>query len=95
LLKKTIGVQDAQQGRGWQVAKDIGVDLVAGSSLKAALDLNWDDSDQKNLALGVVLDALERFETLCKHNQKIVNIQVRSTLETARLIEAQDVEVDL
>ncbi|MEH2431699.1 MAG: hypothetical protein V7K26_30225, partial [Nostoc sp.] len=27
----------------------------ASSSLKAALDLNWDDPDQKNLALGIRL----------------------------------------
>ena len=63
-LKKAIGVISSQQGRGLaEVAKDIGVDMVAGSSLKAALDLNCDDPDQKNLALAIVLDALERVET--------------------------------
>ncbi len=28
-------------------------DLVAGSSLKAALDLNWNDPDERALALGI------------------------------------------
>jgi len=43
----------ANQRKGLaEVAKDIGVDLVAGSSLKAALDLNWDDSDQKKFGIG-------------------------------------------
>lgn len=95
-LKKAIGVISSQQGRGLaEVANDIGVDIIAGSSLKAALDLNWDDPDQKNLALGIVLDALERFETYVQAQpENTEHPQVRSALETARVIEAQDVEVD-
>jgi hypothetical protein len=63
--------------------------------LKAALDLNWDDPDQKNLALGIVLDAIDRFETFIQAQPgNIEHPQVRLALETARLIEAQDVEVD-
>lgn len=95
-LKKAIGVISRQQGRGLaEVAGDIGADIVVGSSLKAALDLNWDDPDQKNLALGIVLDALERFETFVQAQpESIEHPQVRSALETARLIETQDVEVD-
>ncbi|MCC5653633.1 hypothetical protein LC609_28365 [Nostoc sp. XA013] len=91
-----IGVISRQQGRELaEVANDIGVDIVAGSSLKAALDLNWDDPDQKNLALGIVLDAIDRFETFVQAQpESTQHPQVRSTLETARLIEAQDVEVD-
>ncbi|BAY29312.1 putative transposase (plasmid) [Nostoc carneum NIES-2107] len=95
-LKKAIGVIAVQQGRGLaEVAQDIGVDMVATSSLKAALDLNWDDPDQKNLALGIVLDALERVETFVQ-TQPTENEHplLRSTLETARQIETQDVEVD-
>ncbi|WP_199345003.1 hypothetical protein [Nostoc foliaceum] len=54
-LKKVIGVIAVQQGRELaEVANDIGVDMLAGSSLKAALDLNWDDPNQKNLALGII-----------------------------------------
>lgn len=84
-----------QQGRGLSEAQDIGVDIVASSSLKAALDLNWDDPDQKNLALGIVLDALEKFETFVQtQSDKTQHPQVQRALETARQIEAQDVEVD-
>jgi hypothetical protein len=95
-LKKAIGVIARQQGRELsELAQDIGVDIVASSSLKAALDLNWDDPDQKNLALGIVLDALEKFETFVQtQSDKTQHPQVRSALETARQIEAQDVEVD-
>ena len=95
-LKKAIGVIANQQGRELaEVAQDIGIDIVAGSSLKAALDLNWDDPDQKNLALGIVLEALERFENFVQAQpENTEHPQVHSALETARLIEAQDVEVD-
>jgi len=34
--------------------------ILATSSLKAALDLNWDEPDERNLALGMVWDVLER-----------------------------------
>lgn len=84
-----------QQGRGLaEVAQDIGVDMVAASSLKAALDLNWDDPNQKNLALGIVLDALERVETFVQTlPTETEHPLLRSTLETARQIETQDVEI--
>lgn len=95
-LKKAIGVIARQQGRELaEVACDSGADIVVGSSLKAALDLNWDDPDQKNLALGVVLDALGRFEAFVQTQPEgIEHPQVQRALETARQIEAQDVEVD-
>jgi hypothetical protein len=95
-LKKAIGVIAGQHGRGLaEVAQDIGVDIVAGSSLKAALDLNWDDPNQKNLALGIVLDAIDRFEAFVQvQPEAIEHPQVRSAIDSARLIEAQDVEVD-
>lgn len=77
------------------MASDIGVDIIAGSSLKAALDLNWDESDQRNLALGMVLNALAQVKTFVQAQpQETEHPQVSSSLETARQIEAQDVEVD-
>ncbi len=77
-----------------EVANDIGVGIVATSSLKAALDLNWDDPDQKNLALGIVLDALERLDTFVQtHPTESEHPLLRATLETARQIETQDVEI--
>ena len=70
-------------------------DLLTGSSLKAALDLNWDDPDERNLALGMVLGVLSQLET---HLDKMPEIKshpvVLSSLKAAQQIEAQDVEVD-
>ena len=94
-LKKAIGVISSQQGRGLvEVAKDIGADIIAGSSLKAVLDLNWDDPEQRTLALTIVLDTLERVETFVQGQpEAIEHPLVHSSLEAARQIEAQDVEI--
>ena len=55
-LKKALSVIARQQGRELtEIASQMDADLVAGSSLKAALDLNWDDPEEKVLALGMVL----------------------------------------
>ena len=59
-LKKALGVIARQQGRELrEIASEMTADLVAGSSLKAALDLNWDNPEEKNLALESVFDNLK------------------------------------
>ncbi len=85
-----------QQGRELtEIAAEMEADLVAGSSLKAALDLNWDDPHEKNLALGIVLGALHQVEAnLNKLSVAQSHPVVRSSLEAAQQIETQDVEVD-
>lgn len=47
-----MGVGGASDGRG--------ADLVAGTSLKAALDLDWDDSTARDQALAQVLATLSQ-----------------------------------
>ena len=42
------------------VAKLAEADVVAGSSLKAALDLDWDDPEQRTQALTRILQAQAR-----------------------------------
>jgi hypothetical protein len=43
-LRKALGVMARQQGRGLRaIAEEAGASLVARSSLKVALDLDWDD----------------------------------------------------
>lgn len=95
-LKKVIGVISNQQGRGlMEIAQEIGVDIIVGSSLKAALDLNWDDPEQKTVALNIVLEALEKVETYVQAQPKETEHPVIDyCLETAREIELQDVEID-
>jgi hypothetical protein len=68
-LKKALGVIARQQGRGLaEVAEESGASLIAqatttSGSLKAALDCEWDDPEERTLALMRVLDALEAVES--------------------------------
>lgn len=50
-LRKALSVIARQQGRGLtEVATAAGATLVSGSSLKAALDLNWNDPEEQQVA---------------------------------------------
>jgi hypothetical protein len=55
-----------QQERGLaatgELAHEAGAPVLAGSSLKAALDLDWDDPGACDAALAVVLTALDAVE---------------------------------
>ena len=64
-LHKALGVIARQQGRGLaEVAMEAGAELVGGPlSLKAALDLDWDDPAAISQALRAVLATLETVET--------------------------------
>src|SRR5690606_21984169 len=62
-LRKALGVVARQQGRGLaDVATEAGAPILGGTSLKAALDLDWDDPAERTRALGAVLDALGAVE---------------------------------
>jgi len=61
--------------------------------LESSLDLNWDEPDERNLALG--MDVLERVETqIQQQSQANDHPLVLSSIQTARQVEKQDVEVD-
>jgi hypothetical protein len=66
-LRKALGVIAAVQGRGQAAGTVIaaaraGVPQLAASSLKAALDLDWDDPAARDQALAEVLGLLDRVE---------------------------------
>jgi transposase len=62
-LRQAVGVIVRQQGRGLPaVAEEAGASLVAGPSLKAALDLDWDDATVQQHALTMMLNALSAVE---------------------------------
>jgi hypothetical protein len=62
-LRKALGVIARQQGRGLTelaaVAAEAGAPMVGASSLKAALDADWDDPGAREAALGLVLAAVD------------------------------------
>jgi IS5 family transposase len=94
-LKKVMRVVADQQGRELvEVAKEAGAELVCGSSLKAALDRDWDQQIQKDEALGLVLNMLRAVETWVQTLQQEDALLAQSSLSIAQQVKEQDVEVN-
>jgi transposase len=94
-LRKALSVIARQQGRGLtEVAAEANADLLAGSSLKAALDRDWDDPAEREKALEVVLavlTAVERWlETQPEGREEPA---VKRSLAAAQQVKQQDVQV--
>src|SRR5215217_4533173 len=87
-LRKVVGVLARQQGWG-----RAGTPELAASSLKAALDLDWDDPAALEHALGVVLVAVGRVEGLAAELGGGQDPAVARGLAAARQIQAQDTVV--
>ena len=78
------------------MATEAGAEIIAGSSLKAALDLDWDDPVAKVQALTTILQALEEVEFWVQQQpnlDKQTTTQVQESLANGRQVQAQDVEV--
>jgi IS5 family transposase len=95
-LKKAMRVVADQ--RGWElaeVAKEAGAELVCATSLKAALDRDWDQQRQKDEALEVVLQVLSTVqtwvETLVDYEEKAA---AQQGVKIAEQVQGQDVEVN-
>jgi hypothetical protein len=94
-LRKALGVIAVQQGWGLaEVAAEAQAQVVSGSSLKAALDQNWDDPQERQAALAVVLAALTAVEGwLETQPESKADPAVQRNMQTAQQIKAQDVEL--
>lgn len=92
-LKKALGVIASQQGRGLaEIADEAGASLVTSTtSLKAALDLNWDDPDERKLALVKVLGALEAVEAYLSEDGRLGPEGAPAGMRIARRVREQDV----
>jgi transposase len=89
-LRKAVGVLAAQQGRELAaVATEAGADLLTGSSLKAALDRNWDDAGDRASALAEVLAVLDRVEAWLAPQ---AHATATAALAVAQQVRDQDVE---
>jgi len=82
--------------REWElaeVAQEVGAEVVCGSSLKANLDRDWDQTTQKEEALSLVLATLTQVESWLgslPHAEQ--HPKAQQYLEVARQVKAQDVE---
>lgn len=93
-LRKALGVIARQQGRGLaDVAAETGAGLIGSVSLKAALDLDWDDPAARDQALVLVLDALTSFEGWLEAHPDVIAVQpeVLTSLAAAAQVRDQDV----
>jgi hypothetical protein len=98
-LRKVMGVLARQQGWGLAegtriLAERAEVPELAASSLKAALDLDWDDPAALPHALGVVLAAVGRVEGLAAELGGTQDPAVARGLAAARQVQVQDVVTD-
>jgi Transposase DDE domain/Transposase domain (DUF772) len=94
-LRKVVGVLARQQGWGLAegtrvLAEQAGTPELAASSLKAALDLDWDDEAALPHALGVVLAAVGRVEELAAELGGQQDPDVARGLAAARQVQQQD-----
>ncbi len=93
-LRKALGVIARQQGRGLaEIAEEAGAGLLSGSSLKAALDLDWDAPGEQERALLIVLGVLNTVEGwLDTHPVGSEAPVVQESLATAEQVKQQDVQ---
>jgi hypothetical protein len=94
-LRKAVSVLARQQGRGLAaMAAEAGAQLVgAPQSLKAALDLDWDDPEARTHGLLAVLGALDALEHwLNTQPEAAADPVVQASCAAAAQVRAQDVE---
>ena len=96
-LRKALSVIARQQG--WELtdlAHSAGAELLAASSLKAALDLDWDEPTARDQALHLVLETLLSVESWIETHEQVLSPprvaeQVEESLAVAHQVCAQDV----
>lgn len=95
-LRKALEVIAQNEQRDLaSVAEGAGTEILTGTSLKAALDLDWDDPQARNVALSTILQTLNSVESWVKQKTDLddkTTKHVNKSIEDARQIEAQDVE---
>lgn len=91
-LRKALGlIARASEQELAAVAAQAGVEMIACSSLKAALDLDWDDPVAKAQALATILQALDEAESWVQHLQDLDDstlIEVSDTLAIGREVQS-------
>jgi hypothetical protein len=95
-LRTALGVIARQQGRGLaELAAEAGASVVGGPmSLKAALDLDWDDVGARSQGLRVVLQALAAVERwLAGPPEAAADGPVQASRVAAAQVRAQDIEL--
>ena len=80
-----------------RVCRHAGIPLLLGSSIKRALDIDWNDADEKTAAITTVvrqLDALQVVDRARRLPEEIAPPPLKEQLETLVQIRTQDLEPD-
>jgi len=95
-LRKAVSVIAAGQGReSAEIADEAGAPILNSSSLKTALDLNWDDPIERQNALSIILKSLDSVEEWMQCQSHCHGFDLaQETLNVARVIESQNVTLD-
>lgn len=96
-IREVLGTVAARLGVDVeQAAKRAGIPLVVGSSLKAALDIDWDDPTQKKKALAQLLGQVQSLEAFLRRemNEALSTPPLKDQWETVQQILSQDLEPD-
>ena len=92
-LRKAVGVVAAQQGRELSdLSAEMGASLLSQSSLKAGLDINWDDPEARGDALRLLADLLDTVTTGVAQGTRPTRA-AQVALAAAQPIQTQDVEL--
>lgn len=96
VLKKAVRLMaQAEDSSLFSVATEAGAQMVIGSSLKATLDLNWDDPTERSQALEMLLNAFDTLEFVIEKKKNSYQLEpVQEILKVGRQIEAENVTVD-
>ncbi len=94
-LKKALRLVAKQRGETVaDVGHEAGAELVCGSSLKTALDRDWDQVRQREEALELVVQVLQAVESWIQTLEPEERELAVPALETATAVKEQDVELD-
>jgi len=78
-------------GGSLYTGQEAGAAMVCGTSVKAALDCDWDQCEQRDEALRLILQAVETWvQTLPQEEGELA----QPSLEVAQHVQAQDVQID-
>lgn len=95
-MRKALRIMARQMGRELaQVATEAGAALVASSSLKAVLDIDWSAPEECAAALGHLLGALESLHSYVEAQPQPPTPAVEGCLAAAEQFHQQDVQINV
>ena len=92
-MRKAVDVVAAQQGQELSdISESMGASLLTQSSLKAGLDINWDDPEERCDALQLLVNLLDTVTTWVEQGSPPA-LAAQAALTTAQQVKTQNIEV--